>query len=207
MIIALRRAAAAAAVVAAVLTAASCSSTHSTVTTVGGTAPGPSASGSSFPTSEPLPTGTAGSPPVPLPAPSTVNDQDASAVSKAVVTIQWTMDTTIDTSQYQAELRSARFLTPSYLANVKAHPPVAAPGAQWNEWSSHRAYTTVATLAEHDDQPADSATEARRQWGITVTPHGRDGWTGSPTTATVFVTMSRARTGSPWLVSAITVSS
>jgi hypothetical protein len=206
-VIALRRAAAAAVAAAAVLAAAGCSSNHSTVTTVGGKAPAPSASGSSFPTSEPLPTGAAGTPPIPLPAPSTVNDQDPNAVSKAVVTIQWTMDTTIDTSQYQAEMRSAPFLTPSYLAILKAHPPVAAPGAQWNEWSSHRSYTTVATLAEHDDQPADTATEARRQWGITVTPHGRDGWHGIPTTATVFVTMSRSGPGSPWRVSAITVSS
>ncbi|MCQ4044274.1 hypothetical protein ACFOSC_29725 [Streptantibioticus rubrisoli] len=170
------------------------------------TSPGPTAA-TGLPSSQPLPSGKAGSPPVPLPAPSGVDRQDPTAVSKAVITVQWTVDTTIDASQYQAELRSGPFLAPDYLAGLKSIPPVAAPGAQWSQWAQHRAYTTVTARAEHDDQPADSATLARRQWGIIVTPHGRDGWTGSPTTATVFVTMTRADTRSPWLVSAVNVSS
>jgi hypothetical protein len=205
--ITLHRAAAAALAVLAALTAAGCASSHGSVATVGATSARPAAGSTGFPTSQPLPSGTAGSLPVELPQPSSIDDQDPSAVSKSVVLIQWTMDTTIDTSQYQAELRSAPFLTAGYLASLKANPPVAAPGAQWNDWTSHHATTAVATLAEHDDQPIDSPTQARRQWGITVTPHGRDGWTGTPVTATVFVTMSRAGTESPWLVSAITVSS
>ncbi len=208
MNITLQQAAIVALAIAATLTAAGCANHHTSAATVAGTrtvSSDPSAGG--FPTPQPLPSGTPGSLPVALPVPSSVNRQDPSAVSQAVVTIQWTMDTNIDTSQYQAELRSAPYLTAGYLASLKANPPVAAPGAQWNAWASHHAYTTVATLAEHDDQPIDSPTQALRQWGITVTPHGRGGWTGTPVTATVFVTMSRASASSPWLVSAIAVSS
>jgi hypothetical protein len=143
--------------------------------------------------------------PVTLPSPQSVNFADPTAVSQAAVIIQWTMDTVTDASQYQAELRSGPFLAPGYLAQLKANPPVTAPGYQWNQWAAHRAYTTVSLTGEPDDQPADGATTAYRQWGITVTPHGVRGWTGAPLTATVFVQLSRAGSGRPWLVSAIYV--
>jgi hypothetical protein len=143
--------------------------------------------------------------PVSLPSPGSVNYADPTAVSQAAVITQWTMDTVTDASQYQAELRSAPFLAPAYLAELKANPPVAAPGYQWNQWAAHRAYTTVSLVAEPNDQPADTATTAYRQWGITVTPHGVGGWTGAPMAATVFVQLSRGGSGRPWLVSAIYV--
>jgi hypothetical protein len=134
--------------------------------------PAATASASQFPSPEPLPGGTPGKLPVSLPAPATVDDTSATAVSRAAVIIEWTMDTVTDTSQYQAELRSAPFLAPAYLAALQAAPPVAAPGAQWDQWASHRAYTTVALRAEHDDPPPDTPVLAHRQWGITVTPRG-----------------------------------
>lgn len=203
---ALRRATAAAAALAA-LTVAGCSSSHSTAKPTTTTPPAPAASGGRVPSLEPIPPGHPGTPPVPLPAPSSVKGDDPEAVSQAVITIQWTMDTSIDNSRHDAALRAAPFLEPQYLAALKAHPPVAAPGAEWAEWARHRAYTTVATRALHDERPEDSATEAHRQWLVTTTPHGRDNWTGRPTTNTAFVTMTRENAGSPWRVSGITVSS
>jgi hypothetical protein len=143
--------------------------------------------------------------PVALPSPAAVNYADPTAVGQAAIIIQWTMDTVTDASQYQAELRSAPFLAPAYLAELRANPPVAGPGYQWNQWAAHRAYTTVSLVAEPDDQPTDTATTAYRQWGITVTPHGTGGWTGAPVTATVFVQLSRAGSDRPWLVSAVYV--
>ena len=141
--------------------------------------------------------------PVSLPSPDSVSYADPTAVSRAAVIIQWTMDTVIDSSQYQAELRSAPFLTPAYLAELRANPPAAAPGYQWDQWSAHRAYTTVSLIVEPDDQPADTATTAYRQWGITVTPRGTGGWTGAPLAVTVFVQLTRSGSSEPWLVSAI----
>ncbi len=143
--------------------------------------------------------------PVPLPSPQSVSFADPTAVSRAAVIIQWTMDTVTDASQYQAELRSGPFLTPGYLGQLRASPPVAAPGYQWAQWAAHRAYTTVSLVAEPDDQPADTATTAYRQWGITVTPHGAGGWTGAPLTATVFVELTRTGPGQRWLVVAVLV--
>lgn len=152
------------------------------------------------PAGEPAP---AVSLPVSLPSPDSVSYADPTAVSRAAVIIQWSMDTVTDSSQYQAELRSAPFLTPAYLAQLRANPPVAAPGYQWDQWSAHRAYTTVSLIVEPDDQPADTATTAYRQWGITVTPRGTGGWTGAPLAVTVFVQLTRSGSSEPWLVSAI----
>jgi hypothetical protein len=166
------------------------------------TAPSRSVSGSRGLAAAPVPPASL---PVALPNPAAVNYADPTAVSQAAVIIQWTMDTVTDASQYQAELRSAPFLAPAYLAQLRANPPVAAPGYQWDQWAAHRAYTTVSLVAEPDDQPADTATIAYRQWGITVTPRGIGGWTGAPLTATVFVQLSRAGSGRPWLISAIYV--
>jgi hypothetical protein len=167
-----------------------------------GTAASPGSTASSGLAAAPVP---AASMPVPLPSAGSVNYADPTEVSRAAVIIQWTMDTVTDSSQYQAELRSAAFLAPSYLTQLKANPPVAASGYQWDQWAAHRAYTTVSLVAEHDDPPADTATTAYRQWGITVTPHGSEGWTGAPLEATVFVLLSRAGPGQRWLVSAVSV--
>ena len=143
---------------------------------------------------------------VSVPQRAAVSYQNPTAVAEAAVITSWTMTTGSDTSQYQAELRAAPFLTPAYLAALKASPPVAAPGAQWTLWASRDAQTTVSAVPEAAGQPADTGTTADRQFGITVTPHGDNGWTGAPVTATVFVTLARAGPGQPWLVSGIQVS-
>jgi hypothetical protein len=194
------RAALAAAAVA--LASAGCSGTSSAAPNPGATA---RTAAGGFRAPAPLPAGSPGPLPVTLPALSSVNSQDPSAVSQAAVTIMWTMDTALDTSQYQAELRAAPFLAPAYLASLTANPPVAGSGAQWTAWSAHRAYTTVAAVPERQDQPIDSPTQAQRQWGVSATPHGTGGWTGPPLTSTVFVTMTRAAATAPWRVSAVQV--
>jgi hypothetical protein len=76
-----------------------------------GTAATATTSPSPFTSAQPLPPGRAGKLPVTLPWPTTVDDLSATAVSRAVVIIMWTMDTRLDTSEYQAELRAAPFLT------------------------------------------------------------------------------------------------
>jgi hypothetical protein len=143
--------------------------------------------------------------PVSLPTANSVNYGDPSAVSGAAIIVQWTMDTVTDSSPYQAELRSAPFLTPAYLAVIKAGAPVTGPGYQWQEWAAHRAYTTVSLLAEDDGGPTDTVTDAYEQWGVTVTPHGTDGWTGAPEEFTVFVDLTRSGPAQPWLVSSMLV--
>lgn len=156
---------------------------------------------------QPLPTGRGGTPPVPLPQVGQVAGADATAVARAAVTVMWTYDTTIDTSPYGASVRAAPFLVPSYAAQIKAAPPVAAPGADWNLWSAHRAYTVVSLTAESDSgAPPDTDTTAYRQLGVTITPTGRDGWRGQPQTQTVFVVLNRSGSSAAWRVGTVSVS-
>lgn len=118
----------------------------------------------------------------------------------------WTMDTTTDTGEQQADLRAAPYLSPNYLTELREATPRPAPDADWRTWSAHRAFTVVTLEAAHDDQPPDTPGAAHRQWGLTVTPIGRDGWEGEPNLVTVFVTLTRPGPGRGWRVSAVNVS-
>lgn len=144
--------------------------------------------------------------PVRLPDPRKVNFRDPTAVSRAALTVMWTVDTTSDTSQYQAELRAAPFCTPTYTDQLRRNPPRSGPGADWNTWAAHRAYTTAALQPAYDDQPPDTPTQALRQWGVITHPVGRDGWHGRPVSATAFVTLTRGGPGQPWRVSGVRLS-
>ena len=152
-----------------------------------------------------LPPGKAGSPPVPLPNASQVDGQDAAAVSRAAVTITWTMDTNIDTSQHDAELRATPFYSDRHAREVAKAAPRAAPGAEWTTWSQHQAYTTVdIRSAEEDGRPSDSPTVATSRWSLTVTPVGRDGWRGTAQHVVAFTVLTRSE-GQPWKLDRITI--
>ncbi|MEV4047117.1 hypothetical protein [Streptomyces sp. NPDC049744] len=135
--------------------------------------------------------------------PDAIDHADADAVGRGVLTMMWTFDTTSDAAPFNASVRAARtgWLTEAYAALLRAHRPRAVPGAQWQEWASHRARTTV-TLHQAEDaaKPADTATEAWRQWVVTATPHGRDRWTGEPVTALAYVRLTREDTSAAWRV-------
>jgi hypothetical protein len=193
--------------VAAVLLLAGCASEpEPTAAAPAGPTPSPSATVDQY-GQVALPAGKPGTPPVALPRAEQVNGNDPSAVAAAALRITWSMDTTIDTSQHQASLRAAPFLDPAYLAGLRQLTPRAAPGAEWITWAKHRAYTVVSLTPAYDDQPPDTATEARRRWGLTLTPVGRDGWKGPPTTITVFATLTRPGPRAPWRLSGVHVSS
>jgi hypothetical protein len=155
---------------------------------------------------QPLPTTSPAPYPVPLPSASEVDRGDPTATARAAVVTMWSTDMASDASQYQANLRAAWLLAPAYLASIQAHPPVGAPGAWWNECAEHHAYTTVAATADHEDQPADTATSADRQFSITITPHGAGGWTGPSESETVFISLTRPAAGQPWAVAGVEVS-
>lgn len=150
----------------------------------------------------PLPTGSGGTPRPGLP--KNVDTSSADAVGRAALTVMWTMDTTIDTSQYDATMRAAPYLTTKYAAQLKAAPPRSAPGAEWTTWTQHKAWTTVALeSADEAGRPSDTPTDAYRTWTVTTTPHGTDRWTGDPTVTTAFVSLTRS--GGAWKVSAVQV--
>jgi len=147
-----------------------------------------------------IPTGRAGTPRPGLP--TGVDGNSADAVTKAALTTMWTIDTTIDTTQYDATARAFPYLTTEYAAKLKDGRPRSAPGAQWQTWTDHTAWTTV-TLSPTEDagRPADTPTTAYRQYTVTATPHGTDGWTGDPIETTAFVTLTR--NNGPWKISSV----
>ncbi|WP_157254805.1 hypothetical protein [Nonomuraea typhae] len=149
--------------------------------------------------------------PIPLPLPSSrpaaagTDDTAPDAVSAAALTAMWSIDTATDHDPRAAALRASPWLSPAYLAALRSDP---SPGtdATWTTWAAHRARTQVNLAPGHDQRPADTATTAYRQWSLTITPVGRDGWRGPPSDLTAFATLTREHHGATWKVAAITVS-
>jgi hypothetical protein len=102
-----------------------------------------------------------------------VNLHSASAVAIAEVQATWTVDTTADAGWYAGELAASAYMTSSYAASIRRHPPTGAPGAMWEVWAAHQATTTVSASIEADPGgPIDTAFTAYRKVVATVTPHG-----------------------------------
>jgi hypothetical protein len=123
------------------------------------------------------------------------------SLSQTAVAIMWEYDARTDAQQGQRTcyLRAAPYLTPAYLRQVQAG---FAPQPMPAEFVEHQAYGRVGLVEEPtNDAGPDSATLAHRLWQVTVTPIGRDGWQGTPTTVAVFVTLQRRNHGQPWLIS------
>jgi hypothetical protein len=176
-------------------TAAACGLTPARHNATESNAPSPSAPAPS-PTISPT-----GVPPGGLPDPKKIDQRDATAVSKAAVRVMWTVDAAIDHSQRDAYLRARPWCTTQYAAALAAEAPA---GAVPPPWTDHRAYAKVRLTPrtpEGLDPGEQTPTTTYRGWAITVTPTGRDGWTGPPVHATAFVVLKRATDKSPWRVS------
>jgi hypothetical protein len=156
--------------------------------------------------------------PIPSPAPD-VDLHSATAVAIAEVEATWTLNTTVDAGWYAGELAASAYMTPSYAAWIRRHPPTGAPGATWEVWAAHQATTTVSASVEADPGgPMDTAFTAYRRVVATVTPHGaasmdsgaapngamtRDGTDLLVGQAEVWVTylvVSRSSVDAPWKV-------
>ncbi|MEU8302852.1 hypothetical protein AB0C84_04760 [Actinomadura sp. NPDC048955] len=151
--------------------------------------------------SSPAPASASPSPPGGLPDLTRLDQHDATAVSKAALTLMWIVDSTTDHSQRDAYQRAAPLLDEAYKASVAAQPGGLVPG----QWTEHRAYAKVRLTPQRPqgDVPTDTPTLAHRGWAITVIPTGRDKWKGAPVHATAFVTLKRKDPGAPWRVSAV----
>jgi len=111
-------------------------------------------------------------------------------VALAAVKAIESSDTRLDADPNDTAKRASAWLTPAFAQQVRAYPPVAAPGATWNRWAAHHAYVEVTTSLAGDDHPVDSATAAYRQVVAVLHPVGRDGWVGPAQTVVVFVTLT-----------------
>ena len=158
----------------------------------------------------------------PSPAPS-VDLHSASAVAIAEVQATWTVNTTADAGWYAGVLAASAYMTSSYAASIRRHPPTGAPGAMWEAWAA--ATTTVSARVEADPGgPIDTAFTAYRKVVVTVTPHGavsvssassldggatpngavtRDGtdqWVGQAEVWVTYLVVSRSSLAAPWQV-------
>lgn len=144
--------------------------------------------------------------PIRSPHPAHADADGPTRVSRAVLTLLWTLDTTIDhqpQGQHAASLRAAATtcVTAGFAARLRLEPAIPAPATTWAAWSAHRAYLRVHLSAAHDDgAPPDTAERVLRQWKIVAVPVGRDGWSGAPITEIAFVTVIRGGTQTPWQV-------
>lgn len=194
----------------AVLVTTACASTacapSPNVRPAGHGAPVPSATttASAFPvpSPQPVPPGRRGTPAGPVPHPSTVDGRNPDAVAIAAVVTTWSTDTELDNGPHDAGLRAIPYLAPELAAAVRAHRPVAAPGARWTTWSRHRAHTVVRAHIVHDAaRPDDTPATAHRHVGATLSPTGRDGWHAPAREIDVFVTLTRS--GPSWKVASL----
>ena len=109
----------------------------------------------------------------PSPAPG-VDLHSATAVAIAEVEATWTVNTTVDAGWYAGELAASAYMTPSYAASIRHHPPI------WCSWGDVGGLGStpcdddgVSTSVEADPGgPIDTAFTAYRKVVATVTPHG-----------------------------------
>ncbi|WP_326807123.1 MULTISPECIES: hypothetical protein [unclassified Streptomyces] len=159
-------------------------------------------------TTAPSPSSSGGTPKGGIPKPGDVDQGDADAVGEGTLKAMWTSDTTIDSGPQDATVRTADagWLSEKYEKQLRGHRSRSAPGAQWEKWTHHRAYTKVEVAKTEDAaRPDDTDTEAWRQWTVTTTPHGRDGWKPKPTTVAAYVQLVRSAPDADWRVAGVTV--
>jgi hypothetical protein len=127
--------------------------------------------------------------------------RDATAVARAFALGSWSIDTTSQHGEVDAEARLVALMTPQLAAEVQAGAATVRPSSAFLAWRRHQATTLAAVVPTHDSgAPPDTTTLAHRSFAVPVTPTGRDGWTGPTETHVEFITLSRPGPGEPWRV-------
>ncbi len=161
----------------------------------------PTATASAFaPT--PVPTGRPGVPAGGLPPAPTLTSPDPDVVAVVALTAYYRADTALDLGPTDTHRRALPWTTGQLAAGIRGDRPVTGPGAAWSALAAHHGYTTVTVTRAYDDgAPTDTSATVYRQFTVTATPRGRDGWSGSPATHTDYLTLTR--TGSGWRIAAL----
>ncbi len=139
-----------------------------------------------------------------LPKVSTINRSDPDAVGAAFIRLAWTSDTRLDTTPMDAGRRAAALAVPALARSLRTASSAADPGADWQTWAQHHAYTRVQLQPNPDSgAPGDTPTDADRSWKVRITPVGDGHWRGTPSTLVVYLALTRS--GSAWAVSDLKV--
>ena len=127
--------------------------------------------------------------------------RDATVVARAFALGSWSIDTTTQRGEVDAEARLVALMTPTLAAQVRAGVAAVPPSSAFLAWRRHQATTVAGAAPTHDSgAPPDTTTLAHRSFAVAVTPTGRDGWTGPTQTHVEFITLSRPGPGEPWRV-------
>ncbi|GHH88275.1 hypothetical protein GCM10017771_32820 [Streptomyces capitiformicae] len=141
-----------------------------------------------------------------VPDPGAVDDSDPTAVSKAWAEMTYSYDTKYDASPHDAGLRAVRWCSKRKADAERSYRPASGPGADWNTWAQHRAWTTVTvSIEQEDDSPKDGKQVAYRSLVVEGEAHGRDGWTGRGPRLTAHTKLVRSSVGEPWRVDDVIV--
>src|SRR5207302_2251391 len=113
----------------------------------------------------------------------------------------WSIDTTSERSEVDAEARLVALMTPQLADQVQTGVGTVRPSSAFLVWRRHRATTLAGVAPTHDPgAPPDTPTLAHRSFAVAVTPTGSDGWTGPTGIHVEFITLSRPGPGEPWRV-------
>lgn len=154
----------------------------------------------------PVPSGKPLGPDAQVPDPGAVDDSDPTSVSKVWAEMTYSYDTKYDTSPHDAVLRAVRWCSKRKAAAERSYQAAGGPGAEWNTWAQHRAWTTVTVSIElEDDSPQDTEKVAHRSLVVEGKAHGRDGWTGHGPRLTAYTKLVRSAVGEPWRVDDVIV--
>jgi hypothetical protein len=163
----------------------------------------------SFVPKAPMPSGKPLGPDARVPDPGAVDDSDPTSVSKAWAEMTYSYDTKYDKSPHDAVLRAVRWCSKRKAAAERSYQAASGPGADWNAWARHRAWTTVTVSVEseelEDDAPQDTEKVAHRSLVVEGKAHGRDGWTGDGPRLTAYTKLVRSAVGEPWRVDDVIV--
>lgn len=196
------------AIVAAAITAlglAGCASPPEPVTTTVPVTPTAAASVATAPltaspdsgfTALPLPPGRPGIPRGGLPPVATRASRNPDVVAAAGLSVYYGADTAIDLTPSDATRRALPWTAGPLAAAIRGYRLVAAPGALWNSWATHRAYLTVRVRRAYDGgAPPDTARTVYRQYDLALTPDGANHRAGPTAAFTDFLTLTDTTTG------------
>ncbi|MEN8649741.1 hypothetical protein ABCR94_03555 [Streptomyces sp. 21So2-11] len=172
-----------------------------------GAAPTPSATRSTPPVKAPAASSRPLDGDAHVPSPRGIDERNATAVALAWAELSYGYDTVYDAHPHAATLRAARYLTREKAALEKSYSPAAGPGAQWNTWAGHRAWTEAnATLIDADEEArTDESTRALRVVSVDGKAHGRDGWKGPGPRLHAYLTLTNPGKSAPWRVHEISI--
>jgi len=126
---------------------------------------------------------------------------DPSDVAREALKIIWAIDTRRDELPLDAALRAWSYLTPACMRDLVG---TSYQAMDFTEWAEHGVVTKASVTDDSLGHWTYTPTSALREWKVTVTPLGRDGWQGEKIRMSVTTKLVRLEMNDAWRVDEIT---